>query len=64
MFEAERVNSYLEKESFLITDDSKTENKDKKTPLETEMSIIYDMSEFYDLWFGKESAYDAKADEN
>ena len=64
LFEAERVNSYLEKESFLITDDSKTENKDKKTPLETEMSIIYDMSEFYDLWFGKESAYDAKADEN
>ena len=64
LFEAERVNSYLEKESFLITDDSKTENKDKKTPLETEMSIIYDMSEFYDLWFGKESAYDAKANEN
>ena len=48
----------------MITDDSKTENKDKKTPLETEMSIIYDMSEFYDLWFGKESAYDAKANEN
>lgn len=64
LFESERVNSYLEKESFLITDDSKTENKDKKTPLETEMSIIYDMSEFYDLWFGKESAYDAKANEN
>ena len=64
LFEAERVNSYLEKESFLITDDLKIDKDDKKTPLETEMSIIYDMSEFYDLWFGKESAYDAKADEN
>lgn len=69
LFEAERVNSYLGKNSLLTTDDPKADNKkgenqDDEIDLDTEMKIIYDMSEFYDLWFGKESGYYAQADEN
>ena len=55
LFEAERVNSYLKGKETLKTD---------KTSAESEMKIIYDMSEFYDLWFGREDASDAKTDEN
>ena len=50
LFEAERVNSYLKGKEALKTD---------KTSAESEMKIIYDMSEFYDLWFGKEEGSDA-----
>ncbi len=55
LFEAERVNSYLKGKETLKTD---------KTSAESEMKIIYDMSEFYDLWFGREDDSDAKTDEN
>ena len=50
LFEAERVNSYLKGKETLKTD---------KISAEDEMKIIYDMSEFYDLWFGKEEGSDA-----
>lgn len=42
-FQAERINAYL-KENAL-----KTENDN----FEDEMKIVYDMAEFYDLWFAK-----------
>lgn len=63
LFEAERVNSYLEGKGFLNTvEKSETDEDDIK--LEDEMKTIYDMAEFYDLWFGKESGSNAKTDEN
>lgn len=45
LFEAERVNAYLGNNGSLKTDPS---------DFEEEMKLIFDMSEFYDLWFGKE----------
>lgn len=46
-FEAERVNAYLPKESPMKFDGS-----------ENEMKLVYDMSEFYDLWFATEEKTD------
>lgn len=43
-FEIERVNAYLPK------------NSSKLTGEESEMKLVYDMSEFYDLWFAKNSS--------
>lgn len=66
LFEAERVNSYLEGEDYLKTVETVESLETDKEYIkpEEEMKIIYDMSEFYDLWFEKESDSDAKADEN
>ena len=55
LFEAERVNSYLKENGVLKTD---------KASAEKEMKVIYDMSEFYDLWFGKDGGFGAKTNEN
>ena len=41
-FEVQRVNAYLEKGTPKFEGDEK------------EMNLVYDMSEFYDLWFAKE----------
>ena len=38
-FEAKRINAYLKKDAFSGDED--------------EMKVVYDMSEFYDLWFSK-----------
>ena len=55
LFEAERVNSYLKENGVLKTD---------KASAEKEMKVIYDMSEFYDLWFGKDGGFSAQTNEN
>lgn len=47
-FEIERINAYLPKGSPKLTD---------KT---AEMKLVYDMAEFYDLWFAKEEKDDEK----
>ncbi len=45
-FEVQRINAYLKKDETKFTGD------------EQEMKLVYDMSEFYDLWFAKEGNND------
>lgn len=45
LFEAERINAYLGNEGGFKTD---------ADGVKEEMGLVYDMSEFYDLWFTKE----------
>lgn len=50
-FEVKRINSYLGSKGYLEAEEDKNKN---------EIGIIYDMSEFYDLWFSKEAVNNEK----
>ena len=47
-YEVRRVNGYLK------------DDKNKFDGSEKEMKIVYDMAEFFDLWFAKEEEQHAK----